>query len=121
MRRVGAGEQRVAVGRRLRHEGGRDAAVRALPVVDHDVLRRALLPSGWPMMRVTMSVPLPGPNGTMMVIGRLGQLCAGAASGIAAAPHRAADQGDEIATPQAHRPASSQYWAGLQRTVPGSR
>ena len=28
--------------------------------------------SGWAMMRVTMSVPLPGPNGTMMVIGRLG-------------------------------------------------
>ena len=30
------------------------------------------MPSGWPMIRVTMSVPLPGPNGTMMVIGRVG-------------------------------------------------
>src|SRR5215467_139515 len=30
------------------------------------------MPSGWAMMRVTMSVPLPAPNGTMMVMGRLG-------------------------------------------------
>src|SRR5258708_26995388 len=38
------------------------------------------MPSGWAMMRVTMSVPLPAPNGTMMVMGRLGYASAAAAA-----------------------------------------
>src|SRR5215813_281393 len=32
--------------------------------------------SGWPMMRVTMSVPPPGPAPTIMWIGRVGHSCA---------------------------------------------
>src|SRR5262249_9735213 len=38
MRAVGAHQQCVTVGRRLRHIGRRDAAIGALAVVDHDVL-----------------------------------------------------------------------------------
>ena len=30
------------------------------------------MPSGWAMVRVATSVPLPAPNGTTMVIGLLG-------------------------------------------------
>src|SRR5439155_14374207 len=46
-------------------------------------------PSGWAIMRVIVSVPLPGPNGTMMLTGLAGYNCALAMrekAGKAAAP-----------------------------------
>ena len=71
MRAVGAEKQRVAVRRRARDIERRERAVRAGPVLDHDILveRRAERLGD---DAATVSVALPGPNGTIMVIGLLG-------------------------------------------------
>ena len=71
MRTVGAHQQRVAVRRGARDVERRERSVGARPVLDDDALLERDV-SGWATMRVIVSVPLPGPNGTMKVIGLLG-------------------------------------------------
>jgi len=82
LRGLGGDEERVAVGRRRRRRLRADLAFRTGLVVD---------PTAWPVrlaisdptVRATMSVAVPGPNGTTMRIGFVGYSCA--ATGVASA------------------------------------
>src|SRR5262249_40031415 len=58
-------------------------------LVSTTILCLSATPSGSAMLRATLSVALPGPNGTTIVIGRDGYVCAPAicdTAGVAAAP-----------------------------------
>ena len=74
-------QQRVAVGLGLGGRGGADVAVGAGAVVDHDLLAELRARSPAASRRAGRSSAPPAANGTIRVIGRVGQVCAGADAG----------------------------------------
>ena len=67
-----ADEQRVAVGRLVGDELGRDAPARRRPVLDHELLAEESPPACCRHSRAKMSLPPPAANGTITRIGLLG-------------------------------------------------
>jgi hypothetical protein len=85
--RVDAGQQHlISVGRQFCHARGAGHAAATADVFDDDGLRISV--SRDPRLRAIRSRALPTPNGTTIVIGRVGHVCAMAATLMAGSTAR---------------------------------